>query len=291
MRKWLKRFLLGVALGMALLALFLTGGFVLLHGTPNYYRQSRLTAVQRAEAASRAESKLSQMQNIAVDAHGAELQKLRGVTQPTTSPGATTFSFTDDELNALFNKWAELNNWKDVLARVVEDPMIVLHDGRIIFAGKVTLKRMDTIVSIEFAPTVTPDGQLDLKLASILGGKLPLPTETILAPIRRRLDEQIAQTLPPLQNRAGITTEGSANEAAAKALYAKLLYRTLNDQPSMGAVFLPMLSSHNSLAPFRVSNVSIVDNTLSFTVIPMGADERAALLEQIKEPIPLPANP
>src|SRR4051812_35712729 len=122
MRKWFKRFLLAMALGLALLALFLTGGFVLLRGTPSYYRRSTLTTQQRAEAATRAESKLSQMQNMAVDAHGAEVQKLRGVTQPTTLPGATTFSFSDDELNALFNKWAELNNWKDVLSRVVEDP-------------------------------------------------------------------------------------------------------------------------------------------------------------------------
>jgi hypothetical protein len=291
MPKWFKRFLLGVALGMALLALFLTGGFVLLEGTPNYYRRSALTAEQRADAANRAESKLSQMQNVAVDAHGAEVQKLHGVTQPTTGPGATTFSFTDDELNALFNKWAELNNWKDILSRVVEDPMIVLNDGRIIFAGKVTVKNINTVVSIEFAPAITPDGRLDLKLTSILGGKLPLPTETILAPIRRKLDAEIEQSLPSMQERAGITPEGGANEAAAKALYCKLLFNTLNDQPSPSAVFLPMLSSHNSLEPFRLSNVSIVDNTLSFTVVPMDSQERTTLLEQIKQPIQAPTNP
>ena len=51
MPKWFKRFLLGIALGLALLALFLTGGFVLLHGTPSYYRKSLLTESQRAEAA------------------------------------------------------------------------------------------------------------------------------------------------------------------------------------------------------------------------------------------------
>ena len=88
------------------------------------------------------------MQNIAVDAHGAEVQKLRGVTQPSAEPGATTFSFTDDELNALFNKWAELHGWKDVMSRFVEDPMIVLQNGRIIFAGKVSLKNVDTVVSV-----------------------------------------------------------------------------------------------------------------------------------------------
>src|SRR5437016_6021882 len=110
MRKWIKRIMLGIALLLTLVALFLTCGFVLLRGTPAYYHQSRLSPEQRAEAASRAESKLSQMQNLAADAHGAEVQKVHGVTRPTAMPGATTFSFTDDELNALFNKWAELHN-------------------------------------------------------------------------------------------------------------------------------------------------------------------------------------
>src|SRR3954464_13980319 len=104
MRKWVKRSMLGLALVMALIALFLTGGFVLLRGTPTYYRASRLSAEQRAQAATRAESKISQMQNMAVDVRGSELQTRSGATRPSTMPGATTFSFTDDELNALFNK-------------------------------------------------------------------------------------------------------------------------------------------------------------------------------------------
>jgi uncharacterized protein YpmS len=287
MRKWLKRFLLGIALGMALLALFLSGGFVLLRGTPSYYHQSTLTSQQRAEAATRAESKLSQMQNFAVDAHGAEVQKLRGATHPSAPPGVTTFSFTEDELNALFNKWADLHDWKDVLSRVVREPMIVLQDGRIIFAGKVTLKNVDTVVSIEFEPKITADGQLDLRLASILGGKLPLPRDTVISPLRQRATEQIVQVLPPLQERATITPEGAANESAAKALYSKLLLHTLNDELSDAAVFLPMLSSHNLLAPFKLTNVSIADGSLSFTVVPMSASERSNLLTDIKHPVSL----
>src|SRR4029079_12701447 len=124
------------ALGLALLALFLTGGFVLFRGTPSYYRRSTLTAAQQAEAATRAESKLSQMQNMAVDAHGSEVQKLRGVTQPTTFPGAMTFTFTDDALNPLFTNGAALTHWRDMFSQVVEEPMIVLQDRRIIFVGK-----------------------------------------------------------------------------------------------------------------------------------------------------------
>jgi hypothetical protein len=284
MRKWVKRSMLGLALVMALIALFLTGGFVLLRGTPDYYRQSRLTDEQRAEAATRAELKISQMQNMAVDARGAELQRLRGVTQPTTLPGATTFSFTDDELNALFNKWAELYHWKDVFSSVVQDPMIALHDGRIIFAGKVTLKGVDTIVSIHFAPTITSDGKLNLKLAEILGGKLPLPKDTVISPMRQRIVQQISASLPSLQSRAKLGTEGAANDAAVNALLCQTLLHTLNDEPAAPVIFLPQFSRGNKV-PFKVTDVSIVENTISFTVIPMTAAERTNLIDEVTQPV------
>jgi hypothetical protein len=284
MRKWVKRFMLGVALGMALLALFLTGGFVLLRGTPDYYRQSRLSAEQRAEAATRAESKISQMQNMAVDARGAEVQRLRGVTQPATMPGATTFSFTDDELNALFEKWSDLYSWKDVLSRVVQDPMIVLDDGRLILAGKVQLKGVDTVVSIHFAPTIAPDGKLNLKLASIMGGKLPLPKDTVISPMRQRVITQIHESLPSLQAKAKLGGEGAANDAAVNALLCEMLLHTLNDESTAPVIFLPQFSRGNKV-PFKVTSVSIATNTISFTVIPMTAGERSELIQQIKQPV------
>lgn len=274
--------MLGVALIMALIALFLTGGFVLLRGTPAYYRQSRLSVEQRAQAATRAESKLSRMQNMAVDVHGADLQRRNGATQPATEPGATTFSFTDDELNALFNKWAELHNWKDLMSRVVEEPMVVLQDGRIILAGKVTLKNLDTIVSIHFVPTITPDGRLDLKLAAILGGKLPLPRDTVISPMRDKLLKMMAQDIPVWQQNATFTKSGTLNDDAVKATLGQLLVRTLNDAPSEPVVFL---WTGSATVPVKLTDISIANNTLSLTVVPLDPTERATLLAQIKQPM------
>lgn len=282
MRKWVKRSLLGVALAMALVALFLTGGFVLLRGTPAYYRASRLSAEQRAEAATRAESKLSQMQNMAVDVRGAELRNLNGATRPAAIPGATTFSFTDDELNALFNKWAELNNWKEVMSRVVADPMVVLQDGRIILAGKVTVKNFDTVVSIHFAPTITSDGRLDLQLVSILGGKLPLPRDSVISPVRERLLRIMGDDIPYWQGRAGFGKTGTLNDDAVKATLGRLLVHTLNNEPSDPVLFL---WTGNATVPVRLADVSIANNTLSLTVVPLDQTEKLALLEQIKRPM------
>jgi hypothetical protein len=285
MRKWIKRSLLGVALVMALIALFLTGGFILLRGTPDYYRRTRLTAEQRAAAATRAEAKLTQMQNLATDLHGAELQARNGSTKPAAPPGATTFSFTDDELNALFNKWAELNNWKDLYERVVEDPMIILQDGKIIFAGSVNLKGVDTVVSIHFKPTIAPDGQLDLRLDSILGGKLPLPKDTVISPMKQRVLQQIGRSLPAWQGGAQIAPDGTANDPAVKAEMSKLLANTLNEQASDPVVFLWRIAHGHKMIPVKLTDVTIADNALSITVLPMNASERADLLQRIKRPM------
>ncbi|HEX3357962.1 MAG TPA: hypothetical protein VHS31_13400 [Tepidisphaeraceae bacterium] len=284
MNRWIKRSLLGVALVLSLVALFLAGGFVLLRGTPTFYRLSLLSPEQRADAAARAESKLSQMQNLAADTHGAEVRALNSATMPATLPGARTFIFTADEMNALFNKWADLHGWKDLLDRIVEDPMIALEDGRVIFAGKVRIKNVETIVSIHFRPIITSDGRFEVKLESILGGKLPLPKDEMVSPMRDRVQKQILTSLPFWQNGAAIAANGAANEDAMKAALGKLLLNTLADEPGEPALFLPLISHGGETIPVKLLNISVTDNTLSLTVIPMNAPQRTALLAQIKEP-------
>ncbi len=285
MNRWVKRSLLGVAFVMSLVALFLAGGFVLLRGTPGFYRESQLSPEQRADAAARAESKLSQMQNLAADTHGAEVRALKSATMPAMLPGARTFKFTADEMNALFNKWADMHGWKDLLDRVVEDPQIALEDGRVIFAGKVRIKSVETIVSIHFRPAITSDGRFEVKLESILGGKLPLPKDQMVSPMRDRVQKQILQSLPFWQNGAAIAANGAANEDAMKAALGKLLLHTLADEPGEPALFLPLLSRGGETVPVKLMDISIVDNTLSLTVIPMNGPQRMELLEQIKEPV------
>ena len=123
-----------------------------------------------------------------------------------------------------------------------------------------------------------------MKLVGILGGKLPLPRDTVIGPMRDRVIKQIAQTLPAYQQRADVTQEGAVNGDAVKALLCEMLLQTLNDQPAAPVVCLPLFSRGNRMSPFKVTNVSIVDNTLSFTVMPLNASERTELLTQIKQP-------
>src|SRR2546422_870283 len=98
-----KRWLLVIALLLSVLALFLTGGAALMHGTPEYYRPAARTRQQIQAASQSAEQTLARMQNLAADSHGAQLRAQNGATKPSTIASVgNTFTFSEDELNALF---------------------------------------------------------------------------------------------------------------------------------------------------------------------------------------------
>ena len=162
---------------------------------------------------------------------------------------------------------------------------MILHDGKVIFAGKVNIKDVDTIVSIHLKPAISPDGQLDLKLVSILGGKLPLPREEMIAPMRQKLLAQVAQELPIWQQHADIAADGATNAEAMKAALAETLVHTLQDETSTPVIFLPLLSEGSRTEPAKLTDVTIADGMLSITVIPMAPPDRSMLLEEIKRPI------
>ena len=116
MHKWIKRTLLIAALLLALAALFLGGGFALLKGTPAFYRPIVMTDAERKAAADAAEDTLARIQNFAADARRETVLETRTTTTISTLPSTDdkqTFSFTQDQLNALFNKWADLYGWRE----------------------------------------------------------------------------------------------------------------------------------------------------------------------------------
>src|SRR4051794_26110023 len=113
-RKWKKR--------LAVTAAMLVGGVVgtvlvlwmMMRGTPDWYRPRMMTVEQLEAAAQRATNKLAMVQNEAARARAVERagrnRSTASSTTPATTlpaaPGAITVSFTDDELNAFFDKWS-----------------------------------------------------------------------------------------------------------------------------------------------------------------------------------------
>jgi hypothetical protein len=285
MKKWIRRIMLGLAMFLSLMALLSVGGFALLRKTPDFYHKIALSPAQREQAARRAETKFTQIQNLAADSHAAEVQAIsQSRPLPATNPQSWRFSFTDEELNALFHKWSQLNGWQDLYERYLDDPIIILQNGRLILAGKVRYKDMDSVVSIHIKPTITPDGLLNLQIERILAGKLPLPQETMLSPFRKRLEGYMNLMLPHWRNLAQIFPNGAANEDLMKASLAKLAIHFERREPTDPVVFLPLVSKSSISVPVRITSVQIEDGQLKMTAIPLDAQERKSLLDRVRQP-------
>jgi uncharacterized protein YpmS len=248
-----------------------------------------MSAEKLAAAAHSAENKLVEMQNWAAEQRARESARLHAATTPATTastsrPAATkpadttTIEFSQDELNAFFQKWVASAGWSEKFGKYVADPAIFLQDGRIILAG--TVKELGgTVASVHFEPRIDANGKLDLRLARVLGGNLPLP-KAVWASQRDRLAQVAVQQLPHWQQHASMTGNGTVNIDAVSAGLAEALLHVLHDEPADPVIFLPV-AGHGAI-PARLTDVAVQDQTLSLTVRPMTPAERTAFLARVK---------
>ena len=281
-RKIIKRTLLGIAI-----ALLLTAGvsYWMFKGTPAFYRPVVVTPEQRATASRRAENKLWETQNwvalLKADEDGRAHAQGDGSTAPATRAASSyTVSFTEDELNAFFEKWSQLNGWWSRIETYVKDPAIVLRENRLIVAG--TLAEVGAVASFHFEPAIDPKGQLNLTLQRVLAGRLPMP-EMVWTAQRDRLLASVRARMPAWQQRADIAASGAANTDAIAAGMGKLLLDVLHRRPGEPVIFL---RSVDATVPVRLTAVRVADGELSLTVESMNPASRAALLERIRQAEP-----
>jgi uncharacterized protein YpmS len=296
MRKWLKSLLLLVAI----LLVALLGGVLVLwrmvRAQPDFYHVVVLPREQVEAAAQSATNKFATIQNQAARIRAGERAaravrtsregasgSLAGVgtssTQaPTTAPDAISVTFTDTELNAFFEKWSNFQNWKSQYQRYVEDPIVILKDGRIILAGK--LKDADLIASLHFEPKITPDGNLDLQLVRVLGGSLPLP-QALVSGYEGKITDALRHHLPAWQRGAAFDDSGAANSPLICASLAKHCIRIFDHAPSEPVLFLPIFAQRGSV-PVRLTQVKIDDGSLTLTVEPMTREQQGKLIEHVK---------
>jgi hypothetical protein len=299
--KWLKRLLLAVACLLVLLILGVTVAWKMLHGRPSWYPdEGPVDVAEQQAAAARAEDEVKRTIDWAAAQQAEERARLQGggdagVPATTTSPAtdrspapnrSLTVRFTEQELNAAFAKWGSVWHWDEKYGDSISSPRIVLHDGRIIVAGQV--KEMGTVVSLHFKPLVQDDGRVRFDLARVLGGRLPLP-QSMFDKYRQQLDEKVRAALPALQQGARIAPDGSANEKAVGAAMSKLLLRVLSNEADDAVLFLT--ANQGSRVPVRLTGVTVEGKTITATVERMNANERARLLERIREPEAPPAAP
>ena len=287
-RKWLK-----ICLWIALLLIVAGFGlsamsYIAIHRTPDWYQPDTRTQGERTRAADRLENLLGHLVSwgqkkhfespASMDAHNAQQAQAALARK---ADEAFPVSFTDDELNALFNKWANTHDRREWFEQYVEDPRIVIRGHQLIFVGKA--KAMGTVVSLVFEPKLDTAGQLDLKLVHVLGGVLPLP-DALWSGRRVGIERMLRDKLPAYQQDANISSDGIANGDAASAAMNQLLLATLQYKHTAPNIFVPIdwLNLTKSL-PVKITSLSMHDHTIEMTAEQMNADERKALLQQLKQ--------
>jgi uncharacterized protein YpmS len=234
-----------------------------------------MSSAGRELLARRALNKFANIQNAAALARRNEM-----AADPNAagSPVSIDVSFSDDELNAFFEKWANYANWKSNYDRYVEDPLVIIEADRLVLAGQV--KDLDAVVSLEFDPQIDAKGKLDLRLERVLAGRLPLP-DLFIQSYKDRLTADLGANLPRWRERAAIDSDGAANSELISASMARLFIHALDHTPADPVLFLPLVERRANV-PVRVCAVRVEDHNVTMTVLPLDAKERAALLQRIK---------
>ena len=280
----MKKLLRGLAVVVAALLVVAVVAVLLgrhwLYSRPDWYHAKHLTAAQSEAAANSADQKMIAARSQIAQAYAAQTRAARAGKAAQTQPdSAFTLDLTEDEINAWIPKWEGELGWKKAAA-YVKDPAIIFRKQEIILAGDV--KKWDSIVSLHFLPTLV-DGKLQIKLTQVTAGTLPLPRASWDSYLQK-LTSSLSAKLPELQRKAEIDQHGRANSAAVEAAMSELLLNTLNDRPAEAALFLPDQLGRSGSLPVKITDVTVDDGTLSLSVEPMDAQQRTALLDELKEP-------
>jgi len=135
---------------------------------------------------------------------------------------------------------------------------------------------------MHYEPVLGDDGQLKIRLVRVQGGRLPLPKGILDAPLNK-LEEIVRTRLPDCQRGAKIDGNGTGNADAIKTASLKMLLDTLENRPADASLFLPIKDKLG--LPVRITQVSIVDKTLSLGVRVMNDAESTAMMTLLREPI------
>ncbi len=264
MMKWLKRLLLLIALALLVVIGFLLVGVYRVQSRPAWYRVGHLTTQQAADQARSMEDKLVELRNWAQEG----------------TAGSMTITLTNDELESFSEKWA--SQWKDRYAEVLSDLKVYTDDSAFIVAGH--LKGRNILASLQFAPRITPDGQLDPNLLRVNGGTLPLP-EVVQEKPKARAVKQLRKSLPAVIEESALSVSALANDAMRKAAVTQLILAMLQHTPS--EPYLYIQTNAKASVPVRIEQISVANGLLSMKLARTSPEERIKLLERMKSS-PLP---
>jgi hypothetical protein len=289
--KFLKRLFQLLLVAVLAVVLLAAVGFVRSRQQPEWYAHVRaFDPAQAAEAARRAQDKLASSQSWAAAGTAAELRARSGVKSAASAPSPRhTLTFTEEELNAFFNKMALVEGWNAIYDPYLSNPALILNDGKLIVAG--TVKELDRVVSFHFRPSIEKkNGRLRLELESVMAGRLPMP-QALFDSYRQRLAQRVQQMLPQYKAAAALRGDGSVNEEAVRAATGQLLLSVINRRSAEPVLFLKGNGYRD--VPVRVVDCAIDGSTVTLAVEMMTPAERQAWMQRLRgsgEAPPAPAE-
>ncbi len=283
--KWIKRLLMLVACLLAMLVVFSAGSYYMLKREPEWAQRPPMTPQMQEEAIARAQTQFARVEDLATSLRAYELRRQKAIKDGTTLPSdelpkPVTVQLTEDELNAVFQKFAKARGWDQDLQGYMSDPKIILQKDNLILGGR--LSEMKVVASAYFTTSIDEDGQFKLDLVRVLGGKLPLP-DVMFDKYRQKVVGALQRRLPSLQNAARIDSKGIPNDSTVQASLTKLLLQSIQHQPSDPVFFLPLLTAKGTV-PVRLTDVQVTDEHIQMTIAPMSEPERVVMLGKLKEP-------
>jgi hypothetical protein len=277
--------MLGLALVLALMAAFSGVIVALFKGEPQWYHAPALAPQQKETLARDAENKLIEAQNWAAllraDAVRAQraTETIAATVPAPRAENSHVIELTQDELNSLFEKWSAMYGWQSKYGEFLENPRLILHDGKLIFAGRI--KEIGTVASFQFLPQVDEQGKLHLDLVRVMGGRLPLP-DAVWSTWRNKLIQSLRGHIPGWKATAKIDPiTGAANLSAVSVALSKVLISALERKPADAVLFLPIVDRGEAIA-VRVSQVQVEEGKLTLLVLPLSIPERSALLKRLR---------
>jgi hypothetical protein len=283
--KWIKRLLLVIAIGLALLIGVSLAGIYLYRGKPSWYRPLVVNPDAAKAAANRADQKLIDILSWAAAAQAQLLRQKNGVVDPNEPPvGSKTVSFDEDEINSFARLWEEkgTSNWNQRLSKYFTDGRLVFDDGAIIIAGD--SPDFGTLVSASFEPSVDASHLLNVPLSGIQAGLLPLP-QSALGSKMRAIENILENRLSEYQPGARINANQSANAAAVSALYTRMLLNALNGVPTDPVLLIPYdLHDLHQALPVKITSIKAEQGKLTVTLEPIPQGSEKDLLSRLKQP-------
>ena len=258
--------------------------------TPSNYQPTALSQEQIDEASTRVDTqKMPRLLNLASLSHAASAatHRAKAIGQPVppgaTQPGPVTVSFTQDEINSSLIKWSR--EYAGTIDRYVTGPYVAIEKDRIVLMGNVP--ELGRVVSMHLKPEIDDQGRFHCDATSVSLGSLPLP-DSMFAKYRTQLENSLKGKLPLWQRGAKMDPGGAVNSDARAVLQSRLALNMLNGQPAAPFLYLPHVrekTGKDTSVAVRLTDVTIEKGVVTITVQPTSPEERAAIEQQLRQPL------